>query len=367
VITADARTYLASTDTRYDAILINLPEPETYQVNRFFTAGFFDLAKQHLAVGGVLSFAIEGMADYLSANRQRMLSSLVNTVGTRFAHVLLMPGQRIFFLCSDRPLDADIPPLLAHRGVATRYIQRYFSGDLTRQRIRQLNAAVDPDIPPNLDFSPRLMRLAFLGWFHRHGESPGWIGLLAAAAVLAGVVRMTRPQWILLTTGCIGIGAEMLAIFAFQAIYGYIYFQIGVLVTVFLAGMLPGAWIGGRYTGSRRRALIGSDLLLALLLILFALRLYFGAQAMPAAMLYGFGLLVSFGCGFQFPMALGAAGDDAVGAARSFTADLAGAALGVLLVSLALIPLLGMIPACLCLAGLKLISSLVSGSMHARS
>ena len=35
----------------------------------------------------------------------------------------------------------------------------------------------------------------------------------------------------------VNIGAEMVAIFTFQVLYGYIYLQIGVLVTVFLAGL----------------------------------------------------------------------------------------------------------------------------------
>ena len=364
VIAEDARAYLAGSSELYDAILVNLPEPETYQMNRFFTAGFFALAKNRLAPGGVLSFAIEGAANYISANRQRKLSSLANAAGTQFDQVLLMPGRRLFFLCSDRLLDTDIPLLLESKGIPTRHIRHFFRDDLTDRRIRQFNEAVDPGVPPNLDLSPRLMRLAFLGWFQRHGEAPFWIILLGAAAAFAGMARMTKPQWVLLTTGCTGIGAEMLAIFTFQAIYGYIYLQLGVLVTVFLAGMLPGAWIGGRYAGSRRRALVGADLLLTLLLFLFALLLTAAPNTLPAASLYVFGLLISFGCGFQFPMALGLAGDDAAGASRSFSADLVGAALGVLLVSLVLIPFLGMIRTCHCLAGLKLVSSLISGSIH---
>ena len=365
VIAQDARSYLAATDTRYDAILINLPEPETYQVNRFFTAEFFALAKRRLTPQGVLSFAIEGAANYISPNRQQKLSSLANTAGAQFAHVVLMPGQRLFFLCSDRRLTTDIPQLLEDRGIHTLYIRGHFSGDLTRQRIRQINQAVDPRVPLNEDLSPRLMRLAFLGWFQRHGESPIGLFLVLAAAALAAVVRMTRPQRVLLTTGCIAIGAEMVAIFTFQAVYGYIYLQLGVLVTVFLAGMLPGAWIGGRYAGSRRWALACADLFLSLLLVLFALLLTVVPQSIPSAVLYGFGLLVSLVCGFQFPIAWGVAGDDAAAASQSFSADLVGAALGVLLVSLVLIPLLGIVPACFCLAGLKLISFMVSGSIHA--
>ena len=39
------------------------------------------------------------------------------------------------------------------------------------------------------------------------------------------------------------MGAEILVIFAFQIFFGYIYLQIGLIVTVFLAGLLPGALI----------------------------------------------------------------------------------------------------------------------------
>ena len=242
VIARDARAYLSYISTHYDAILVSLPEPETFQVNRFYTAGFFDLVKKHLAPGGVFSFGIDGVDNYISKIRQQKLSSLANTARTYFNHVMLMPGQRLLFVCRDRPVRTDIPALLKQKGIDTRHIRRYYAGDLTGQRIRQLNDAVDPGIGQNLDLSPRLMRLAFVEWFARHGESPRWFAVILSAAALAYLIRISRPQLVLLTTGCVNIGAEMVAIFVFQVFYGYIYLQIGVLVTVFLAGLLPGAW-----------------------------------------------------------------------------------------------------------------------------
>jgi spermidine synthase len=87
-------------------------------------------------------------------------------------------------------------------------------------------------------------------------------------------------------------------------------------------------------------------------------------QTMPPALLYGFGLTISFCCGFQFPLALMVFDDSDAGAAQSFSADLVGAAIGVLLVSLILIPFVGLLWATLCLAGIKLISFIVAGSIH---
>ncbi|WP_319523382.1 hypothetical protein [uncultured Desulfosarcina sp.] len=364
VIAKDGRAHLIETAVRYDAILINLPEPETYQTNRFFTAEFFELAKNRLAPGGVFCFAMEGVENYISSTRQQKLSSLANTAGACFAHVTLLPGQRLFFLCRDRPIRTDIPLLLETKGIDTLHIRRYYTGDLTDQRIHRVNAAVDPGIPQNRDLSPWLMRLAFLGWFQRHGESPLWFALLLAAAALFYVSRLSRPQWVLLTTGCIGIGAEMLAIFTFQALYGYIYLKLGALVTVFLAGMFPGAWTGGRLAGKRRRALVAGDLMLGALLLLFFLLIQRQSLGSAAWVLYLFGLAVSFFCGFQFPLALALSGDDAAAASQSFSADLVGASMGVLVVSLALIPFFGILRTSLCLAAMKFASAMAAGTIH---
>ena len=88
------------------------------------------------------------------------------------------------------------------------------------------------------------------------------------------------------------------------------------------------------------------------------------SQGMPAAVLYGFGFLVSFCCGFQFPLALMISGDSKIAATEYFSVDLVGAAFGVLLVSLVLIPLFGLWWATLCLAGIKLVSFLMAGTIR---
>ncbi|MBU0768545.1 MAG: hypothetical protein KJ687_05605, partial [Proteobacteria bacterium] len=80
VINQDGRAYLADSNKIYDAIIVNLSEPDTYQINRFFTDRFFDLARRHLARHGVLSFAMEGFENYLAEPQRQKLSSLYNTV-----------------------------------------------------------------------------------------------------------------------------------------------------------------------------------------------------------------------------------------------------------------------------------------------
>ena len=364
VIHRDARAFLAESKARYDAILVSLEEPQTYQTNRFFTAGFFDLAKRHLMPGGVLSFGTVGVADYISDDRAALIACLAATAGRHFSQVIPFPGQRLIFVCRDGPIETDIAGQLRQRGIATSHIGRYFAGDVTPMRIRQVRERLDPEAPLNLDLSPHLMQLAFMGWFVRHGESPLGVVIVIGMVMLACLIRLSRVRWVLLTSGCVNMGAEMVAVFAFQVYYGFVYSHIGALVTVFLAGLFPGAWLGGRISGSPRRALMTADAALCLILVLFAGLLVLLHQGMPVPAFYLFGLGLSFWCGFQFPLALAVAGDTAAVVAGSFSADLIGAAAGVLLVSLVLIPFLGLVTTTLCLAGLKLASLTVAGGLH---
>jgi len=356
VIHRDGRSFLSDTDTLYDAILVNLPEPETFQTNRFFTDGFFSLAQRRLTPGGVLCFSVQGFDNYLAEPQRQKISSLYNTVEKFFDHVLMLPGQKIHFLCSNKSLTTDIPDGLDRKGIATRYISRYYHGNLTEERIRRLNALVDPATSRNTDTSPRLMRIMFTQWFAKYAASPrvflAVIGLLG----LIYLFRISREEFVLFSTGFMTMGSEILVIFAFQIFFGYIYMQIGLIVTVFLAGLMPGAWIGRRVAHLGRRILVLTDLMLMVLMGGYIAAVLKSGDPMPAVFFLVFGFTVSLICGCQFPVALMCRGDDNAAAARAFSADLLGAAYGTLFTSVVMLPFGGIIGAAAGLVALKLFS-----------
>lgn len=367
VVHQDGRAYLARSEKKYDAIIVNLSEPDTFQINRFFTDRFFALARRRLAPHGVLSFSMQGFDNYLAEPQRQKLSSIYNTVTQYFDHVLLLPGQKIIFLCSSRPIETDIPASLNRKGIHTAYISGYFYGNLTPERISRLNDMLDPATPPNRDDFPMLMRLMFSQWFAKFDTSP--TGFILALTVLSAIylLRITREEYVLFSTGCMVMGSEVLVIFAFQIFFGYIYLQIGLIVTVFLAGLLPGAWYGQRLRLHRNRALMLSDGLLIALIILLILALKYGADRLPVAFFLGFGFTVSLACGFQFPLALYLRGGDAPAVTQTFSADLMGAACGTLVTNVVLIPYFGIIWAAVALIGLKLSSLIVIATRHEKT
>jgi len=362
VIHQDGRAYLARSKKTYDAIIVNLPEPNTFQVNRFYTGGFFETARKHLAQNGVLSFSMQGFENYLAPPQRQKLSSLYHTARAHFKNVLLLPGQKVFFLCSDRKIKRDIPAILEQRGIATDYISGFFYGNLTPERIERLNRSLDPSTPRNVDHAPYLMRLMFSQWFAKFQTSP--LGFFLVIAILAGIYlsRVAREEFVLFSTGCMTMGSEILVIFAFQIYFGYIYLQIGVIITVFLAGLLPGAWLGNRLRRQGKQTLILTDVFLIVSLALFILAVTNFAVRLPVAFYLVFGFVVSLACGFQFPVALHLRGGGNLAATRAFSADLIGAACGTLLVSVVLIPYLGIVWAAGGLIALKLMSLILIGT-----
>ena len=367
VIHQDGRAYLAGSDKIYDAIIVNLTEPDTFQINRFFTDRFFALAKQHLARHGILSFSMQGFDNYLAEPQRQKLSSLYNTVKDYFENVLLLPGQKIFFLCSALPIDPDIPARLDQKGISTRYISGYYYGNLTPERITRLNALVDPETPKNRDDFPQLMRIMFMQWFAKFSTSPTGFIVVLGVLCLIYLVRITAEEFVLFSTGFMVMGSEVLVIFAFQIFFGYIYLQIGLIVTVFLAGLLPGAWFGDRLRSRGQRTLALADGLLIALMVLLILILQQVGDQLPVAFYLVFGFVVSLICGFQFPVALYLRGGDAPAVTRTFSADLIGAACGTLATNVVLIPYFGIIWTAAGLSGLKICSLMVMVMSHEKN
>jgi len=358
VINTDARRYMKAATKKYDAILIDLPDPDTFQLNRFFTDEFFSLAKQILKKGGILSLNLNYSPNYISNIRKKKLSTLYNTGRRRFKHVLILPGEQAYFLLSDTPLKTDIPSLLRAKKITTAFIEGFFYGNVTGERIKQLEEKLDINEPINTDVDPKLMNIVFQEWFIRHGTHPGYFIATLFGLTLLYLMFMKRAEYILFSTGFATMGVEMLVIFAFQVIYGYIYLEIGAIITAFLLGLLPGALAAQRWRARPGPKVMGSEMAILSLLFLFFLWIsYVKGEPHPLCFLL-FCFVFSFFSGFQFPVATEIIGEEKSPAAGCLAADLCGAAAGTLATGTVLIPLFGIRMAAIFLLLVK-ISSMI--------
>jgi spermidine synthase len=163
--------------------------------------------------------------------------------------------------------------------------------------------------------------------------------------------------------------ADLVIIFAFQTLYGYVYHWIGLLITAFMAGLsLGGLLMSRRLTGIRkeRSTLLRLELTIVLYwaLLPVALSTLRPRIAYPLVftsiqgLLFFLNTLAGFLVGSQFPLAnrIWLKGrDDLRGTAGIFYAcDLVGAFLGSMIISVVLFPVLGILETCLVAATLKL-------------
>ena len=353
----DGRRHVRTTDARYDAVILDLPDPDTFQLNRFFTEEFFALTEQRLTRGGILCFSLAYYPNHLTDLMRKKLSSVYRAARLQFSEILVIPGNRVFFLCRNGPLSRDIPALLEAKSVETLYVSGYYAGNATPDRFAMLERAVDENEPPNSDFQPRVINLVFQEWFLRHETSPRPFLAGLAAFTLIYLLFARREEFVLFTTGFATMGAEMLVLFSFQVLHGYVYLKIGAIVTAFLAGLLPGSLLGTLRKEKSRGRLLAADLFLALLLAGFWVWVRFFGGTVHAFWFLAYGFLFSFFCGFQFPAAAALIGEDKGPAAGCLAADLTGAAVGTLVVGAMLIPLLGIQKAAVLLILVKVSSN----------
>ncbi len=362
MINSDGRLFVRQTGQRYDVVIDDVSDPSNSQLNRFYTREFFSEVHRILTPGGVLSFSLGSYENYLSPEVARMIGVAHATLRAAFGEVLILPGGRVFFLASDGPLTADVARGMEQAGVKAGLVTRgYLRGMLTPDRMEDVGRAISADAPLNADFSPILYYYHLRYWMSQFQVRFG----IFEAALLAGlVVYLVRLRPVPLVIFCGGFAAsalEVVLLLAFQVLFGSLYYQVGLIITMFMLGLVIGAMlIGRRWIGWGRRHLIYLAISVAVLaaclpLLLLAIAepsvpLPTGRIAIPLLT-----LLLAALVGMQFPLAArvdfqGAAATSA----RLYTADYLGAAIGALLVSTLLVPVLGVFVVCLATAGLNL-------------
>jgi spermidine synthase len=390
IIQGDGRQFVRQTDNRYDVVIVNVPDPSTSQLNRFYTREFFAETHRILNPGGVVSCSLGTYENYVSKELAQMLGVAKRTLQDEFANVLLLPGNRVFLLASDAPLTSDIAAQLEKAGVKPRLIGRdYLKGTLTRDRMAALNQAIAPNADANEDFNPILYYLHLRYWMSQFDVRFGLFeGVLAA--LLAIYVVCLRPVPLVIFCGGFAASAlEVVLLLAFQILFGSLYYQVGLIVTVFMVGLVIGAALVKGHGASpptrsvferrsgdpahrnfrpilRRRLMLLALAVALLAAILPTILLALGQLEGPIASMAGrivIPLLVAFLAvlvGMEFPLAAQADfHTPAKTSARLYTADYVGAALGALLVSTWLIPVLGVVVVCLLTAGLNLLAAVV--------
>jgi len=383
---ADGRHYLATAGDRFDVIILNLPDPQTAQLNRFYTAEFFRAARDHLASGGVLSFQLRSSEDYISPDLAEFLRCIHRTVRQAFPYIVTIPGETIHFFATVQPnVLTDDPQVLIgrleSRHLETQYVREYFIPfRMMPDRMAQIHELLQPwpTTQVNRDFDPiayyfdivlwsAQFKFGYSHWFKaaagvsfRHVMDGVLVTVLFVALLVAYAGTQEKrarasAACSVAATGFTLMALEIFVLLGFQAVYGYVYHQLAILIAMFMAGIAAGNWLGLRRihsSDSTLRVMAGVQFLVAISgpALIFFIRLLShissGGATLVAAQ-FAFPALAAFGGmlgGYQFPIATAIYfGDDSPRSSLGtlYAVDLLGGCAGALLLSGYLIPVLG--------------------------
>ncbi|HHS13995.1 MAG TPA: hypothetical protein ENN03_09550 [bacterium] len=375
----DGRLFIKQSNRLFDVIILNLPNPYTAQINRFYTVEFFHEVKRILKANGVFSLTTEASENVISPELGDFLSTINATLKKVFPRVIALPGETIRWMASEKVRLTGDPEILMRRlakqNIQTRYVREYYvTHDLSSDRFQYLAGHLNRRPPRGLnrDFEPVAYYFNTILWSAHHSRS-----FLVAYRLFSRLTPMVLTVAIFFATaalmmlhhhkqnsqiprfasiwsvGITEISLEIVFIIGFQVLYGYVYQQLASLAAAVMGGLALGAGLAGRIQTRNlvRRCFLGIQGMMCVYPWI-VMGLLSGFQKSPvlfpwAPWIFPVAAAVSgFLGGAQFSLANRILVEEGktIGrtAGRLYSMDLAGSAAGAFLVSAFMIPWFGL-------------------------
>lgn len=392
-VNSDGRLFTLRSDAFYDAVIIGVPYPMDLQTNRLYTLEFFSLLKQRLAPKGIVLLSMPGSSGYLSEEMADINSMIIHTLEQVFPYRKSIPGDSsVLHIASGdaRSIEAadteELTARLAARSIESSAVTPwYISYRNDPERIRWFeNSLEGHEARTNRDFTPAGVHYGTAYWLSM--VSPGLLsplrffsslpgllllGLAAAGMLMYAFLRSRVVHGCVAATGFSSMLFDLAVLYAFQALFGYVFSWIGVLAACFMAGAAFGGWFTTRrlkhMTAIKRWFFFSELWVTAAALLLGAVIMFL----LPAAAWMGRELLLQllflltaaaagFSTGLQFPLAEGLvkhhSTDRSTSAGSLYAADLAGGCAAGLIGGAVLLPVIGIWGICISAMVLKLFS-----------
>lgn len=396
----DGRLFVKTSSAKYDIILVGVSNPLDLKSNRLFTKEFFTLARAKLKYNGIFVIGLPGSLSYIGEELRDLNKCVINTLKDSFPYIRIIPGDTNLFLASGQEeitlIDyAELAGRFKQRNLDTKllspsYIEYKLAGRWINWFLKSVEGAT---IKINRDFAPIGMFYSISYWnalfspyiknIFKALEGINLKFFFIVFAFLMAVIlffhaRLKRTFAIpacVLTTGFAGMIFNLVLIFAFQVLYGYVFQWAGLLITFIMAGIAGGAVIMTLFLERIKKGFVpfvGIEASLVLFSGLLPLIFFVipSCAGISAEMLKTIFVLLCFssGCliGLEFPLAnkiylkkkyeKSGMADLSGTAGLLYGADLFGGFVGGVAGSVVLFPVLGLFGTCMVVVMLKAVS-----------
>jgi len=384
----DVRKYIKESNAKFDLIVLNLPNPSTLLLNRYFTLEFFQQLKNVTSSKGVVGINFPAGANYMGTELSFVGSSLLYTLQKVFDYIVLKPGdESCFFVAKNKGIVSDTGSVLQKRLNSVKDIRKVFypeniSSDFEANRIAFQMKRYEEIIKQyphqeflNMDNNPKSFLYTLLFTIKKLGN----IGLsiselnMILQTVLPWIVLVVIIYFILrlfyyyyygtkrsldenddknlsnvelyfsvFIAAVSGLGINLILIFLFQIYFGSVFLYFGIITALFMLGLFISALIVEKLLHYFQCKNLLS--FITLLYLLYILLIYFYPPEFSIIYFTFLFLCAGLFCGPYF--ALAAFGlkkqlTDIQSAARLDIIDNLGGAIGSLLCSIILLPIIG--------------------------
>ncbi|MCD6093590.1 MAG: hypothetical protein J7J51_02200 [Candidatus Omnitrophica bacterium] len=389
----DGRFFVKNCRQKYDVIILNLPDPSTLQLNRFYTQGFFKEISKILDKKGIFSLHISSSAVYLNPQSARYNSSIYQTVRSVFPYTVIIPGEVLYIIASPANIPTSDIKILTQRWRKRNLNTKYFTSHHLYDKFDPekigyvLKSLAKAKTQINLDFHPISFYynlIVYNSFFHPHRvgfwEAISHLDIKIILILISIFYLLIRWKKInifsvsklcIFTTGFAGLCLETVILLSFQILYGYIYAKLGVIIAAFMVGIAAGAWLSTksltRATPPKTLAKLESSIAVYALILPLLLFVASKGILLRGGIFFLLAAIIGGLVGAEFPVVnhlflsqkkeLNSQIEKSVGAI--YAADLLGGFSGAILTSVFLIPILGIFSTCLVVAMLNLMTFLL--------
>lgn len=238
----DAYRFIKKTKENFDVIILLLPPSSTLMLNRYYTTEFFSEIKKKLDGKGVFMCSPGTGENYYNKESTILYSSVFNSLASVFRNVIPIVGNKLYYIASDGELSSSICSLSEKRGINNIYVSRDFlSDDMLNRKSAEVISIIDRGIRQNsIEFPVACFHFQSYNLSKNLNERIPSIMLMILIFVMP-VFTIRTKNLIMYSSAAALAGFEIIMLLTLQSVIGNMYQLTGLIIAGLMTGLAVGA------------------------------------------------------------------------------------------------------------------------------
>jgi spermidine synthase len=244
VINNDAFRYIRKAAGLADVIILSVPPPSTLQLNRYYTTEFFRAVRGKLNEGGIFMCSPGPGNDYFNKESLNLYSSIYNSLSVVFSNVKPVMGNKLYFIASDKKLSVSFCMLTEMKKISNVYVSPDFlSDDLITKKTEEITALMDRGIRQNKSSFP-VASYHFQAYSFSKYSGEMTPAIVILTCLFAAPLLFLKKRYMLMYFSASALaGFEIIILLTLQIIIGNMYQLTGLIIAGLMAGLAIGSGI----------------------------------------------------------------------------------------------------------------------------